>query len=376
MVGTEFADSDGLAAHRLDRRRRAGRRHPGDRSVRAAARHARTGDARTDDTRTGDARRWAGRLGHRHRRGGGTARGRAPRRWRIGAGVGPERAIPTAPILADPVWQDPAARAAPEVQHRRGGPCAARRRTRSERRLRWLIPVGVLATVLPLAHSASAGVPTGGSATAQPAHRRLDLRPSVRIELGRPRPLRSTVGPTAGEQTVPGTLDVTYAGSAPHSSPTSTSVFRQPAPSPRSRRAPRRWLAADPERHGADATRSFTYADCPAATSSAVLAEAQTSGLALGDAAPVDLSVWPVSRAESIPSTDEAAPSSILVLTSVAILLLLSAPSSSIEIVLSAHVHLSTTSSSSTFSIGDRSDSTLPHYTLGSSYNLLVILVS
>lgn len=176
-------------------------------------------------------------------------------------------------------------------------------RARPERRRRWLIPVGVLAAVLPLAQSASAGVPTGGSATAQAALVAL-LVDGVGIELvHRTAPLN--VGPNAGEQTVPGTLDVSDAGSDSSLVATSTSVTvaRTAAGVEATATVDGLQLTLGGTMV-ADATTITTSANCPAGAS-AVSAQAQVTALTLGDAAPVDLSGGQTARGATT-FTDEA----------------------------------------------------------------------
>jgi len=175
--------------------------------------------------------------------------------------------------------------------------------TRSERRRRWLIPVGVLATMLPLAQSASAGVPTGGSATAQPALVVL-IFDGVGIELvDRTTPL--DVGPTAGEQTVPGILDVSDddSNSSLVATSTSVSVARTAAGVEATATVDGLQLTLSGTMVAA-ATTITTSANCPAGAS-AVGAQAQVNALTLGDAAPVDLSGGQTARGATT-ITDEA----------------------------------------------------------------------
>ena len=162
------------------------------------------------------------------------------------------------------------------------------RRTRTTgpaRRLRWSVPVGLL-VALPLAQAVSAGV-TGGDAIVQAADITLiSTEPAISLidetEL-------LEISPGIGNQTVNGSLDVTSGDSSFVAATTSIVVSRTDAAVGASAAIGEFTLTLLGETV-ASATSVMSFADCPAATSSAVLAEAQTTGLALGDAAPVDLS--------------------------------------------------------------------------------------
>ncbi len=162
------------------------------------------------------------------------------------------------------------------------------------------MPVGLLAA-LPLAQAASAGV-TGGDAIVQAADITLiSTEPAVSLidetEL-------LEIGPGIGSQTVPGSLGVSSGDSSLVAAATSIVVSRTDTAVGASAAIGEFTLTLLGQTV-ASATSVMSYADCPAATSSPVLAEAVTSGLALGDAAPVDLSAGQ-SSSGSIPSTDKA----------------------------------------------------------------------
>ena len=147
------------------------------------------------------------------------------------------------------------------------------------------MPVGLLA-VLPLAQTASAGV-TGGDAIVQAADITLiSTEPAISLidetEL-------LEISPGIGSQTVPGSLDVSSGDSSFVAGTTSIVVSRTDAAVGASAAIGEFTLTLLGETV-ATATSVMAFADCPADGTSPVLAEAVTTGLALGDAAPTDLS--------------------------------------------------------------------------------------
>ncbi len=175
-------------------------------------------------------------------------------------------------------------------------------RSRPPRWLRRSMSAAVVAGVLSLAHSASAGT-TGGSATAQAAGVALVFNTDPPINVaGSTTSL--AVGPDTGSQTVPGSLDLEDVASSSSLVATSTSVAVARTPS---------GVEATSSVDGlqltlfgetvASVTTIVGGANCPAGES-AVTAEAQANGVRLGDAAPVDVSPGQPVRG-SITITDE-----------------------------------------------------------------------
>ncbi len=148
------------------------------------------------------------------------------------------------------------------------------RTTGSARRLRWSVPVGLLAA-LPLAQAASAGV-TGGDAIVQAADITLiSTEPAISLidetEL-------LEIGPGIGSQTVPGSLGVSSGDSSLVAAATSIVVSRTDTAVGASAAIGEFTLTLLGQTV-ASATRVMSFADCPAATPLAgVLAEAVDGG--------------------------------------------------------------------------------------------------
>ena len=159
-------------------------------------------------------------------------------------------------------------------------------RGRPPRWLRRSMGAAVLAGVLSIAQSASAGT-TGGSATAQAASVALAFAfPPIEL-VGNTQIL--AVGPT-GSQTVPGSVDLADAASSSSLVATSTSIAVARTPSGVGSTSSVDGLQLTLRGTSvASVTSIVAGANCPAGDS-AVTSDAQANGVRLGDAAPVDVS--------------------------------------------------------------------------------------